>query len=99
MTDIKRRKFVTFLSAGAAAVPLSALITALPSHAADALVDPESAQAKGLEYKVTSEIAGKNCASCALYSGAEGEEMGGCPLFAGNSVGAEAWCKAYVPKG
>lgn len=98
MTDIKRRKFVTFLSAGAAAVPLSALITSLPSHAADPAVDPESAQAKALQYVVMTEVEGKMCSGCALYSGAEGSDMGGCPLFPGSSVPAAAWCSAYVPK-
>ena len=101
MTDINRRKFVTFLSAGAAIVPLSALIVSLPSHADDAppLVDPTSAQAKSLKYVAITEVEGKNCIGCALYSGEEGSEMGGCPLFPGSSVGAEAWCSAFVAKG
>jgi hypothetical protein len=100
MTDIKRRKFVTFLSAGAAVVPLSALITSLPSHAADApAVDPTSAQAKALQYAAVSEVDGKICKGCALYSGADGAAMGGCPLFPGSSVPAEAYCSAWVPRG
>jgi len=99
MTDIKRRKFVTFMGAGAAIVPLSALVTSLPSYAQDApLVDPESAQAKGLSYAATSETAGKSCSNCALYAGKEGDEAGACPLFPGSSVGAGAWCSAHVPK-
>lgn len=99
MTDIKRRKFVTFLGAGAAVVPLSALITSLPSHAADPAVDPESAQAKALQYVEMTEVEGKMCSGCALYSGADGDEMGGCPLFPGSSVAAKGWCSAFVPKG
>jgi len=100
MTDVKRRQFVTFLSAGAAAVPLSALITSLPSHAADApAVDPSSAQAKALQYVAVSEVEGKHCKGCALYTGDDGAEMGGCPLFPGSSVAAEGWCSAFVPKG
>jgi hypothetical protein len=100
MTDTNRRKFVTFLGAGAAIVPLSALITSLPSHAADApAVDPASAQAKALQYVTMSEVDGKMCKGCALYSGDEGAEMGGCPLFPGSAVAAEAWCSAFVPKG
>jgi len=31
MTDIKRRKLVTLMGAGAAVIPLSALVTSLPS--------------------------------------------------------------------
>lgn len=99
MTDSKRRKFVTFLSAGAAAVPLSALITSLPSHAADALVDESSAQAKALQYVAMTPDEGKMCSNCALYSGAADADMGGCPLFPGASVAAKGWCSAYVPKG
>lgn len=35
MTDKKRRQFVTMMGAGAAVIPVSALIGALPSHADD----------------------------------------------------------------
>lgn len=100
MTDINRRKFVTFLSAGAAVVPLSALITSLPSHAADApLVDPSSATAQTLQYVAVTEIEGEMCSNCLLYSAAEGAEKGACPLFANSSVPAEAWCSAYAKQG
>ena len=99
MTDLKRRKFVSLVGAGAATVPLSALITSLPSHAQDLpAVDPESAAAKGLQYIEVTEKEGMNCATCVLYTGAEGDEMGGCPLFQGSAVKATAWCSAYVPK-
>lgn len=97
MTDIKRRKFVTLMGATATVVPVSALVASLPSHAAD-LVDPESAQAKALQY-VSEAPATPKCSNCALYSGAEGDESGPCPLFPGAAVGASAWCSAHVPKG
>lgn len=99
MTDINRRKFVTFLSAGAAVVPLGALVSSLPSHAADPLVDPSSAQAKALQYVPVSTVDGQLCSNCALYSGEDGAEMGGCPLFPGATVAADGWCSAYVPQG
>ncbi len=98
MTDIKRRKFVTLMGATATIVPVSALVASLPSHAAD-LVDPESAQAKALQYAAETPDAAKHCSNCALYSGAEGDESGPCPLFPGAAVSANAWCSAYVPKG
>ncbi len=99
MTDIKRRKFVTLMSASAAIVPVSALVASLPSHAADMeAVDPESAQAKALQYVSESEKEGMSCQNCTLYSGAEGEDMGPCPLFPGSLVMAEGWCSAHVPK-
>jgi len=98
MTDIKRRKFVTLMGTGAAVVPLSALVASLPSHAADPLVDPSSAAAKGLQYVSESAKADQNCSSCVLYTAGEGD-MGACPLFQGSQVLGSAWCSAYVPKG
>jgi len=98
MTDIKRRKFVTLMGASATVIPVSALVASLPSHAQD-LVDPESAQAKALQYVAESETADQNCANCTLYTGADGEEMGPCPLFPGVTVHAAGHCSAWVPKG
>mgnify|MGYP000088154424 CR=1 FL=1 len=100
MTDKNRRKFVTMMGAGAAVVPLSALVGSLPSHAQDdlPLVDPESAQAQALQYIESSDKDGQLCSNCSLYQGAEGSEQGPCPLFPGNAVLAGAWCSAYVPK-
>ncbi|MFK8075381.1 MAG: high-potential iron-sulfur protein [Granulosicoccus sp.] len=96
MTDIKRRKFVTLFSASAAVVPLSALITSLPSHAADPMVNPESAQAKALQYDIATDD--KMCITCALFTGVDGTVGGSCPLFPGSTVHAEAYCSAFVPK-
>ena len=95
MTDSTRRKFVTYLGAGAVAVPVSTLIGTLPSHAAE-LVDPASDQAVALQYVTASEVDGKTCSNCTLYQG--GEESGMCPLFAGKEVASGAWCSAYTPK-
>jgi len=98
MTDIKRRKFVTMMSAGAAVIPVSALVASLPSHAAE-LVDADSAQAKALQYVGESEIADNNCANCALYTANDGEDKGMCPLFPGQLVMGAGWCSAYVAAG
>ncbi|MFK7892096.1 MAG: high-potential iron-sulfur protein [Granulosicoccus sp.] len=99
MTDIKRRKFVSIMGAGAVAVPVSALVASLPSRADDAaMVDPDSAQAKALQYASESEKADQNCANCTLYTGAAGESSGPCPLFPGSAVASAGWCSAWVPK-
>jgi len=95
MTDKTRRKFVTMMGASAVAVPVSALIGTLPSHAAEP-VDPASDQAVALQYKAVSEVEGQMCGSCTLYQG--DDAMGMCPLFAGSEVPAAAWCSAYTPK-
>lgn len=97
MTDIKRRKFVSLMGAGATVIPVSALVASLPSHAQD-LVDPESAQGKALQYVAVSANAEQNCANCALYTGAEGDATGPCPLFPGAAVASEAHCSAWVAK-
>ena len=99
MTDIKRRKFVSMMGAGAAVIPVSALVASLPSHADDApVVDPASAQAQALQYVAESEKSDQHCVTCTLYTGAEGADKGPCPLFPGSSVMANGWCSAYVPK-
>ena len=99
MTDKKRRQFVAMMGAGAAVVPLSALVGSLPSHAQDdlPLVDPESAQAQALQYVEQSEVEEQACSNCSLYQGGEDSEQGPCPLFPGNAVKAAGWCSAYVP--
>lgn len=100
MINNNRRKFVTFVGAGAVAVPVSALIGTLPSHAAShsdgEMINPEDPTAAALQYVVESEVDGANCATCALYNG--DDKAGMCPLFQGVKVHATAWCSAYAPK-
>ncbi len=99
MTDKNRRKFVTVLGASTVAVPVSALIGSLPSYAADpAMVDEASDAAKNWEYVAVSTNAEQNCMGCALYQGAADAKGGPCPLFPGEHVAAEGWCKAFAPK-
>lgn len=94
-----RRQFAKILGAGVAGIPLASLLSSLPSHAADApMVDPAAPAAVALQYMEASDKEGKSCATCTLYQGSEGEAGGGCPLFAGSSVAASAWCSAWVPK-
>ncbi len=96
MTDTSRRKFVTLMGASAVAIPVSAVIGTLPSHAAEP-VDLASDQAVALQYVAVSEVEGKNCGNCTLYQG--DEKSGMCPLFAGSEIPAAAWCSAHTPTG
>ena len=54
-------------------------------------VDPNSGQAKALEYVHKSAIADKDCANCQLYSGAAGDEWGPCAIFPGQTVASAGW--------
>ena len=42
---------------------------------------------------------GQACANCALYTGGNGAEWGGCSIFPGKQVKATGWCSVYAPKG
>lgn len=96
MTDIKRRKLVTFMSAATVAVPVSALLGTMPSHADDTpLVDENSAAAKNWEYVSVAADESQSCASCLLYSGAPDAKSGPCPLFQGSHVEPAGHCKQY----
>lgn len=99
-----RRIFILHAGLGAAAAALSV------GHvfAQTAMLSETDPQAAALAYKVdaakTDKVkfpkyaAGQNCASCALYQAKAGDKAGGCPLFAGKQVAANAWCSAYVKK-
>lgn len=100
MTDIRRRKLLGAMGASAVAVPVSAVIGTLPSHAQDnPMVDPASAQAQALQYVETSPDAAAVCSGCALYTGDDGAEAGPCGIFPGMNVTAGGWCSAYVAAG
>ena len=99
MTDMNRRKFNKLLGTGIVAVPLAGVVGTLPSHAADApMLDPETAQAKALQYMSESDKDGKTCSNCTLYQGTADADGGPCPLFSGSSVASGGWCSAWVAK-
>ena len=90
-----------------AAAPAAALLTR-EALAANPLVDPNDAQAKGLGYthdatKVDAKAnpnykAGQHCANCIQYTGKAGDAEGGCNLFPGKDVKSTGWCKVWVLK-
>jgi len=99
MTDKNRRNFMAVMGATTVAVPLSALVGALPSHADDMpMVDVDSPEAKNWEYVATSTVADNQCNNCVLYQGEADAAGGGCPLFPGKQVASEGWCKAWAAK-
>lgn len=100
MTDIRRRKLLGAMGAGAVAVPVSAVIGTLPSRADDTpMVDPASAQAQALQYVEVSPDSTKLCSGCALYTGAADADAGPCGIFPGMNVAAGGWCSAFVAAG
>lgn len=104
--DIGRRRFVRGAVTGAIAVPIAGL---LGRHAAAAdmpKLDPENAQAKGLNYvhdasEASSNPAfqeGSNCANCVQWTGGDAQ-WGGCNIFPGKAVNRDGWCTAWAPAG
>ena len=96
-----RRRFLQ-MAAASALIPLLNLTGRQAK--ADALppLEESNPTAMGLSYKISQEAAksvegyeeGRKCENCALYT----PENSGCRLFPANSVAADGWCKAWVPK-
>lgn len=101
MVDKSRREITKVLGMSAVCtVPLLTVASLLPSKSSAAsLVDPESPQAKALQYVESSARDDQACLLCALYQPLGDGEFGNCPLFPGAEVKAIAWCSAWVPKG
>ena len=74
--------------------------------AAPAALDPADPTAKALGYVVDSaKVDAKanpthkpeqKCANCAQFKGAAGQATGACTIFAGKTVAAKGWCRAYA---
>lgn len=69
------------------------------------MVDPNSAQAKSLNYvsdakqaKDPKRKADQFCHNCQFFQGAKDAKSAPCTVFAGKSVPAQAWCSAWVKK-
>lgn len=95
------RRGVLKLAALGTGVLATARIPAV--FAQDDRVDPESAQAKSLNYVHDAAEAaeherfkeGSNCANCQLWQGGDAE-WGNCGIFPGKKVASEGWCTAWV---
>jgi High potential iron-sulfur protein len=89
-------------------VQSAATTPALNSVADGPMLDEKDATAASLGYVASASRAdsgrfptyasGNQCSSCALYQGAAGSVAGGCPIFVGRRVAAEAWCSSWSKK-
>ena len=82
--------------AAVAASPLVALSrqAAVPADAPE--VDLRDPQARALAYVNVSEVFGKNCAACQLYTGVASAKQGPCAIFPGRQVSTAGHCNAWV---
>lgn len=93
MSNSRRR----FLKLSGGVVGLSVGGISLKAFAAEQ-VDPESPQAKALQYVHKSVKDGQNCANCVLIQGADGDAWRPCGIFPGKLVNSEGWCAAWAKK-
>ncbi len=100
---LSRRRLLERLALAVSLTPWA--LRSLPSAlAADApLLSVSAPEAKALKYVEDAKEAGaatpgSNCASCALYQGADGSTQGACQLFPGKLVKASGWCTAWAPQ-
>ena len=101
-----RRRFLSRIALGAAALPLLRLTSA---QAADLPhLSPDDPTAKALGYttdaskidpkKETAFKAGSHCGSCALFTAPASGDWGACGAFSGKAVNQGGWCRAYAAK-
>ncbi|QFT86064.1 High-potential iron-sulfur protein [Halomonas sp. THAF12] len=103
MANPSRRDFMRHSLLGLAALPLGIGVLSTRSFAQDlSPLDPESDQAKALNYVETAAEAsdhpayaeGETCANCMFYQA----DSQGCQLFPQNSVAPEGWCQSWTAK-
>ncbi|MFI4981725.1 MAG: high-potential iron-sulfur protein [Nevskiales bacterium] len=99
-----RRRFLSRIALGAAALPLLRLTSA---QAADLPhLSPDDPTAKALGYtldaskidpkKETAFKAGSHCGGCALFTAPASGDFGACGAFSGKAVNKGGWCRAYA---
>jgi|SRR5215472_6259168 len=98
LKSLVRRRLLQGLALG---VPLAALGLKPRAHAAAALLDTTSPEAKAVKYvedaaRASGATPGSTCANCALYQGAEGSKRGPCQIFPGKEVRAGGWCSSWA---
>jgi anaerobic selenocysteine-containing dehydrogenase len=93
--ETNRRRFLKLSAGGLVGLSVGGL--SLKAVAAEQ-VDPESPQAKALQYVHQSEKEDAHCANCALIQGTDGEEWRPCAIFPGKLVHSDGWCAAWAKK-
>ena len=103
-----RRRFLSRIALGAAALPL---LRMAPAAAADLPhLSPTDPTAQALGYtenaskidskKETAYKAGSQCSKCALFQSAQASgDYAPCGAFAGKAVNKNGWCRAFAPMG
>ena len=102
-----RRRFLSRIALGAAALPLLRLAPAQAADLPHLSVDDPTAKALGYTTdaskidpkKETAFKAGSHCATCALFTAPASGDWGACGAFSGKSVDQGGWCRAYAAKG
>jgi hypothetical protein len=101
-----RRRFLSRLALGAAALPL---LRMAPAQAADLPhLSPTDPTAKSLHYtdnasKIDPKVettykAGSQCSKCALFQSAQiSGDYAPCGAFSGKAVNKGGWCMAFAP--
>jgi hypothetical protein len=94
--DTARRQLLRRLALGVSLAPLAR--SAAPAE--PPLIGESDPAAKLVHYVEDARHAsgatdGATCASCSLYSGAEGAERGSCTLFPGKLVRSAGWCSSW----
>jgi hypothetical protein len=99
-----RRRFLTLLTTGIAALPFIGLLGQRRVHAQELpKVEESDPTAQALSYVHDASQSDKApaeqlCSNCQFYAGAEGEEWGPCALFPGKAVSANGWCTGWSQK-
>ena len=98
-----RREFVMLMPLAGAT-----LLGARSAQAEAPALDPKDPQAVALGFvadaaqvdkaKYPKFAAGQHCGNCQLFGAAATATSGPCPLYAGKTVPAKAWCSAWVKK-
>lgn len=100
MSQTNRRTFMMQVAAG------SSVLAACAAASAQAKVDENDAQAKGVGYvadaskadKAKRKDANAHCGNCALFQGKAADAWGGCGIFPGKQVANKGWCTAWAKK-